>query len=74
MEDLDACYVPGCDELAAGICQWCFEPVCGTHSIDVNGPRHQYFYLCDNCYTDEHYTILYNRMHQSVRSDQEEKR
>ncbi len=59
---MDRCYVSYCRELAAGICQWCSQPVGGKHSICVNGPNFLYFYLCDNCNTTEHYTILSNRI------------
>ena len=59
---MDECDFNGCGELAAGICQWCLQPVCGTHSICVNGPRFLYFYLCGSCNTPEHYAILRNRV------------
>ena len=59
---MDKCYFHGCAELAAGICQWCSQPVCNIHSICVNGPRLLYFYLYDTCNTPEHYTILRNRV------------
>jgi hypothetical protein len=68
---MDMCYVPNCTELAAGFCQWCSQPVGGKHSICVNGPNFLYFYLCDNCHTSKHYTILSNRiLHQSEQTIQ----
>ena len=59
---MDLCYIPYCREIAGGVCQWCFQPVCGKHSISVDGPNFLYFYLCKNCDTSNNYAILYNRI------------
>ncbi len=59
---MDQCYVLHCGELAAGVCQWCAQPVCATHSICIDGPRFLYFYLCDKCNISGHYMILSSRI------------